>query len=143
MLSDRRIYLVSCVSQKTPYRAPARDLYVSPLFQKARAYVLKSGSPWFILSAEHGLVHPDDVLAPYEKTLNNMSAAERRSWAQKVQSQMEQMLPDGDEVVIFAGAHYRKHIEPWLRNRFVSVKVPMQGLPIGKQLQWLSENEPC
>lgn len=143
MSSDRCIYLVSCVSQKTPYCAPARDLYVSPLFQKARAYVLKSDSPWFILSAEHGLVHPDDVLAPYEKTLNNMGTAERRVWSQKVQSQMEQALPAADEVIIFAGARYREHIEPWLRRRFASVRVPMQGLQIGKQLRWLSENEPA
>lgn len=142
MPPDRRIYLVSCVSQKTPYCAPARDLYVSTLFQKARAYVLKSDSPWFILSAEHGLVHPDDVLAPYEKTLNNMRTAERRPWAEKVQIQMERALPDADEVIIFAGVRYREHIEPWLRRRYASVRVPMQGLQIGKHLQWLSENEP-
>ena len=133
MSSYRRIYLVSCVSQKTPYPAPARDLYVSPLFQKERAYVLKSGSPWFILSAEHGLVHPDDVLAPYEKTLNNMRVAERRAWAEKVQSQMEQVLPDADEVIIFAGVRYREHLEPWLRHSFASVRVPMQSLQIGKR----------
>ncbi|MCY3693523.1 MAG: hypothetical protein OXI54_00190 [Chloroflexota bacterium] len=135
MAAHRRIYLVSCVSQKTPYRAPAQDLYTSSWFQKARAYVLKSGSPWFILSAEHGLVHPDDVLDPYEKTLNNMRAAERRAWAEKVQHQMETTLPDADEIVLFAGQRYREYIEPWLRGRFVSVQVPMQGLPIGKQLQ--------
>ena len=143
MSSDRRIYLVSCVSQKTPYPAPARDLYVSSLFQKARAYVLKSGSPWFILSAEHGLVHPDDVLCPYEKTLNNMRAAERRAWAEKVQHQMEITLPDAEKVVILAGKHYRKHLEPWLCSRYASVRVPMRNLRIGEQLRWLSENEPC
>ena len=143
MATDRRIYLVSCVSQKTPYPAPARDLYVSPLFRKARAYVLKSGSPWFILSAEHGLVHPDDVLAPYEKTLNNMRVAERRAWAEKVRSQMEQTLPDADEVVILAGARYHEHLEDWLNRRYASVQIPMRGLQIGKQLQWLSENEPA
>ena len=142
MSSDRRIYLVSCVAQKTPYPAPARDLYVSPLFRKARAYVLKSGSPWFILSAEHGLVHPDDVLAPYEKTLNNMRVAERRTWAEKVQSQMEQALLDADEVIILAGTRYREHLEDWLNRRFAHVQVPMKGLRIGKQLQWLTENEP-
>ena len=142
MSSDRRIYLVSCVSRKTPYPAPARDLYESQWFRKARAYVLKSGSPWFILSAEHGLVHPDDVLAPYEKTLNNMRAAERRAWAEKVQSQMEQALPDADEVVILAGKLYRERLEPWLRSRYASVRVPMRNLRIGEQLHWLSENEP-
>lgn len=143
MKTDHRIYLVSCVSRKKSHPAPAQNLYVSDWFKKARAYVLKSGSPWFILSAKHGLVHPDEILAPYEQTLNNMRAAERRAWAEKVQHQMETMLPDADEIVLFAGQRYREYIEHWLRGRFASVQVPMLGLPIGKQLRWLSENEPC
>lgn len=142
METNSRVYLVSCVSQKTPYPVPAKDLYVSNLFRKARAYVEKSGSPWFILSAEHGLVRPDQILAPYEKTLNNMGVAERRLWADRVKKQMELMLPDADEIAFFAGSRYREHLEPWLRNRFTNVSVPMQGLQIGKQLKWLSENEP-
>ena len=142
MTTPRRICLVSCVSQKKPHPAPAQDLYTSPLFRKARAYVVKSGSPWFILSAQHGLVHPDEIVDPYDKTLNDMGAAERRVWAQKVQSQMDLALPAADEAIIFAGARYREHLEPWLRRQYASVRVPMQGLQIGKQLQWLSENEP-
>ena len=67
MAAFRRIYLVSCVSQKLSHPAPAQNLYTSAWFQKARSFVLKSGSPWYILSAEHGLVHPEQVLAPYEK----------------------------------------------------------------------------
>ena len=69
---DRTIYLVSCVSRKraTPHRA--KDLYISDWFLKARAYVEDTHSPWFILSAEYGLVPPDKVLAPYERTLNKM-----------------------------------------------------------------------
>jgi len=138
----RRLYLVSCVSQKRPYAAPAQELYISPLFRKARAYVLKSGSPWFILSAEHGLVNPDTILAPYEKTLNTMNANDRREWSRKVRTQMETVLPEADKVVLLAGKKYREHLEPWLRSRYGIVRVPMEGLRIGKQLQWLSENEP-
>ena len=135
-------YLVSCVSQKYPYPCPAQELYTSAWFNKARDFVLKSGSPWFILSAEHGLVRPNQVLAPYEKTLNNMGVADRRLWADRVTKQMGLMLPETNEIVILAGTRYREYLEPWLRRRFAKVSVPMQGLPIGKQLKWLSENEP-
>jgi hypothetical protein len=78
------MFLVSCVAAKRSAAAPARDLYISDWFQKARAYVEKQGDPWFILSAKHGLVRPDQVLQPYELTLNNMAAKERRAWAQRV-----------------------------------------------------------
>ena len=140
MATDRRIYLVACVAQKVPYRAPAQELYTSPWFRKARAYVLKSGAPWFILSDQHGLVRPDEMLEPYDTTLTK--AAERRAWAQRVQNQMEQMLPDADTVVILAGKDYRQYLEPWLRRRFASVQVPMDGLGIGQQQRWLGENVP-
>jgi hypothetical protein len=53
------IYLVSCVSQKRKQACPARELYVSDWFLKARHYTETSGCGWFILSAEYGLVAPD------------------------------------------------------------------------------------
>jgi hypothetical protein len=58
------VYLVSCVARKRHVAAPAKDLYLSVWFRKARAYVESFGCPWFILSAERGLVRPDQILAP-------------------------------------------------------------------------------
>ena len=66
----RRLFLVSCVKTKLPRRAAAKDLYISDWFRKARACVESTGCPWAILSAEYGLLHPDEVIRPYEKTLN-------------------------------------------------------------------------
>jgi hypothetical protein len=73
------VYLVSCVSQKRKQACPARELYVSDWFLKARRYTERSGCRWFILSAEYGLVAPDRVIAPYERTLNTMPVTERRA----------------------------------------------------------------
>ena len=78
------VYLVSCVSQKRDQACEARDLYVSDLFRKARRFAEASGCPWFILSAEYGLVAPGQVIAPYERTLNTMGVANRRAWAERV-----------------------------------------------------------
>ena len=146
MPPPRRIYLVACVARKAPHAAPAQELYTSDWFRKARAYVQKSGAPWFILSDLHGLVHPDQILEPYDVTLTKAPVAERRAWAQRVQTQMQQTLPnaapDADEIVILAGKSYRQHLEPWLRQRYPSVQVPMDGLRIGQQQQWLAANEP-
>jgi len=132
-----RIYLVACVKGKLPRPAPARDLYISPWFRKARQYVELSGAPWFILSDEHGLVHPDTELAPYEKDIKGMPAADRRAWAGRVQEQMETALPPAGEVVILAGRRYREYIAGYLTKRFGKVSVPMEGIGIGEQRQWL------
>lgn len=133
-----RIFLISCVSGKREYPSPAAEMYVSPWFRKARDLVQKSGQPWFILSAEHGLLAPEMSIAPYNRTLNRMPAAERRAWAEKVKAQMPETLPEADEVVLLAGLRYREHLMAALTARFRKVRIPMLGLSIGRQLQWLS-----
>ena len=136
-----RLYLVSCVGKKAHRPVPAKDLYRSTWFMLARAWVEREAAPWFILSAKHGLVHPDAVIAPYDETLNTMRVAARRDWAERVKLQMDEMLPNADEVVVFAGRRYREYIEEHLRTRFKSVRVPMERLRIGEQLRWLKHGQ--
>ncbi len=94
--------------------------------------------PWFILSAEHGLVDPDAVIAPYEKTLNTMSSPARREWADRVFSQLCGAAPDARSVTFLAGARYRAFLAERLRATGITVEVPMEGLRIGEQLSWLA-----
>ena len=74
------LLLVTCVKSKLTVPAAAKDLYVSPLFTRQRAYAENRGLPWFILSAEHGLVAPEEWLAPYERYLPDTPAAYRAAW---------------------------------------------------------------
>ncbi len=131
-------YLVACVSQKRSQPAPAKDLYVSDWFTKARRYVEAQGAPWQILSAQYGLVSPDEVVDPYERTLNTLGVAERRRWADLVLRQFDEKMRGTKRVVLFAGMRYREFIEPRLRERGIEVQVPMAGLRIGEQLGWLA-----
>lgn len=136
------VYLVSCVRQKQSRMCQARDLYVSTWFVKARQYVESSGYPWFILSAEHGLVSPDLTLEPYERTLNAMKVAERAAWAKCVDQALAEIAPELSRAVLLAGERYREFLEPRLAARGVAVTVPMAGLRIGEQLSWLTKHAP-
>jgi hypothetical protein len=92
MSGRRRIGLVSCVKSKLGRRAPARELYTSALFRGARHFVERSCERWFILSAQHGLVDPDQVFAPYERTLTTAPLSVRRDWSRVVVAQLEEQL---------------------------------------------------
>lgn len=107
----------------------------------ARSLVEKTGQPWFILSAKFGLVSPDTVIPPYEKTLNTMGVADRRAWADNVRKQMDEVLPDADKVVVLAGVRYRENLMAYLRARFPEISIPMEGLQIGRQLSWMKNAE--
>ncbi len=138
-VAGRRLFLVSCVKTKRAMPAEAMDLYTSNWFQKARACVEKTGCPWRILSAQYGLVHPEEEIGPYEKTLNTMRVEERRVWADRVLAGLGPCLDGVDMVVLLAGRRYREFLEPALRKQGLAVCVPMSGLRHGEQLAWLAD----
>ena len=132
----RKIVLISCVSKKLNYRSKAQDLYVSPLFRKNLQYA-KSLNPdkIFILSAKYGLLRLNEEINPYDKTLNEMCSKEIKWWAKLVLSQLKKSTDlENDEFIFLAGNNYRKFLLTHIKHYYV----PMQGLGIGKQLQWLS-----
>jgi uncharacterized protein DUF6884 len=131
--------LVSCVSKKRATAARARDLYQSQWFLKARGHVEGLGHRWFVLSAEYGLLDPDRVVEPYERTLNTMPIAERRLWAARVMEQLAPELRGVERVLVFAGDRYREFLLPAIRAGCPLVEVPMNGLRIGEQLRWLAQ----
>lgn len=136
------VYLVSCVSRKREHACAARDLYVSDLFRKARRVAEASGCPWFILSAKHGLVAPGQEIAPYERTLNTMPVAGRLAWGEHVAAQLAEAVPNLSRVVFLAGERYREFLAKHLASRGVEVSVPMEGMRIGEQLNWLAKQSP-
>jgi hypothetical protein len=139
MTGRSSIYLVSCVGKKLPTPAPAKDLYGSPWFKKARIYVESRNADWFILSAMYGVVHPEQVIESYELTLNRMAKPDRKEWATSVFEQLLPHLSPNRSVTILAGQKYREFLEGWLRNESEKVLVPMEKLGIGQQLKWLTD----
>lgn len=136
--AGQTVFLVSCVSEKRGSQCPARDLYISDWFTKVRKYVESRRGVWFILSAEHGLLSPDRIVGPYERSLNTMTALQRRDWADRVVVQMAEAMPRPARVIFLAGAEYREHLAGHLVRNGVTVDVPMEGLRTGEQLSWLA-----
>lgn len=114
----------------------AKDLYISPLFTGNLRYArsLKPDSI-FILSAKYGLLELDKVVEPYNTTLKDMSSVQVKAWADKVVEQLKAQADlQRDHFILLAGEKYRKYLVPHL----AFYEVPLQGMPIGKQLQYLA-----
>lgn len=79
-LGEAALLLVGCVKTKLANPAPAKALYQSALLARRRAYAERTGRPWFVLSSRWGLVHPDEVIAPYDMYLGNQPMSYRRAW---------------------------------------------------------------
>lgn len=130
--------LVGCVKSKLPVGAQAKDLYTSDYFAKMRAYAEGSRRPWFILSAEHGMVSPDDWLEPYDCYLPEMGRDYRRTWGQKVASQLAALLGslDGLTLDVHAGSAYVRSVREAVEPLGALVIDQLGGLSFGRRLSW-------
>ena len=131
------IVFIGCVKNKKSYGTVASELYDSTFFSKCLQYA-KSLNPThiYILSAKYGLVHLDEFIEPYDKTLNSMSKIERNSWADMVYKQFTDLQIDfSDDVVWLCGSKYRDG----LIKHFPKSKCPLEGMGIGCQLSFMTK----
>lgn len=135
----KRIGLIACCGAKLPLAAPARDLYRSDLFRKSLSWAGVSCDQSMVLSAKYGLVEMGRVIEPYDETLNELPLARRQVWAEGVWTSLQERLLPDDHVVILAGLRYREYLIPKLEAAGVQFSVPMAGMGIGMQKQWLAD----
>jgi len=137
-----RLLLVTCVKKKLDRPAAARDLYVSSLFRKARAYAESQPGPWYILSAQHGLVGPDEWLAPYERYLPDTTHAFREAWGRWVVARLELLEGPltGRRIEIHASEAYLDPLVGPLGERRVEIDRPLRGLPLGHWHRWYDQH---
>jgi len=134
-----KIGIISCVSKKLEGSHQAKDMYRSSWFLKAKNYVETNFKHWFILSAKHGLLSPDTVIESYNIFLKETNRDYKYTWGNRVTTQILAGVPNGSELHLLAGSCYRKPIEA-LSDKYTIV-VPMRGMGIGEQLQWLKNKQ--
>lgn len=135
------VCLVACTSRKGDQPAPAEFIYRSPLFSAARSYAEKRADQWFILSAKHGLLSPNDVIDPYNESLMSQSDSQRQKWARRVHKAFTARVPTVGRVIFLAGSAYRSHLAPRFEEEGRETSAPMSTLGIGSQVAWLQRVE--
>lgn len=133
------LILLGCVATKNKTAMPAKDLYASALWRKRRSYAEASGKPWLILSAEYGLVDPDQVIEPYDKYMGHQNRDYREQWSRVTADGVISWARGlgAHSVEIHAGNAYVEFgLERALRAAGLEVIRPLEGLRQGEQLAW-------
>ena len=135
MINNKLIVLISCVKKKLNTKTKASDMYISPLFKYNLKYAYSlNPDKIYILSAKHGLLDLEKEIEPYDITLNQMNKEERLNWSENILCDLESVSNlYNDKYVFLCGLNYREHIIKKISN----YEIPMLGLSIGKQLQFL------
>jgi len=134
--------LVSCSKSKKSHPCKASEMYSpSTLFAKSYSYAKRTYNVVGILSAKYGFLFPDEVIDPYELTLNKMKKKERLEWAKKVFSQMQERidLTKFGRTLFHVGEKYREFLIPMLEDVGIECIIPLEGLSLGEQLAWYDQ----
>lgn len=129
-------FVVACGARKGSAPAPARDLYTGSLFRhvlkgveaEAKATARDLGRPVtvLVLSAAHGLVTLDEVLAPYDVRMGQPGAV---TVEQVADTAADLGIEFGDEVYAFLPAAYREVLAEALAADDVTVHDTYEAAP--------------
>ena len=140
------LVLVGCGRDKIKTSQPvkASTLYSGALFKARMQAAIQTGQPWLILSAKHGLVDPDHLLAPYDCSMDDLSAAERTALQHNIRAALLGLF-DGrlntisKVIEVHAGADYVKAVRNALEGLGAIITTPLAGKGIGQQLKFYAE----
>jgi hypothetical protein len=91
-----------------------------------------------VLSAKHGLLAPDREIDSYDDSLKTRSSKDVQAWGRRVVSKLATVTSTSDLIFVLAGSTYTDAIVNRLKNRAYRVAQPLEGMSIGRRLQWLN-----
>lgn len=144
-----KIILIGCGKQKARARSIARELYTGSMFSARLRHAEQSGCPWWIVSAKHGLVLPDELLNPYDLTISDLSVLDKSAWPLNVVASLIDHLPESIQdarqlravlVELHLGADYAEPLIAVIQATGMSHSWPMRGLSQGEQMKTYGQN---
>jgi len=135
----KNIVLIACSSKKKKEKSLVIDIYISTLFKYSYEYAKKlNPDKIFVLSAKYGLLEMNQVIEPYNETLNTKTKIEKMLWSEKIETQLIEKGIDlkNDNIIFLSGKNYRENLIKHINNYLI----PLKGLSIGNQLKYLKSN---
>lgn len=152
------VALVSCCKPKRATSCRAAELYTSQLFTKSLAFARTYTDYVFIVSALHGLLALDDVIAPYDQQIGDLTREQRAAWGADVVAKLAGLQLFASEgwldatmpasatrevatpaLIVLAGELYANPIRVAAERRgWPIVEEPLRRMTIGERLHFLT-----
>jgi hypothetical protein len=140
-----RVALVGCAASKLEKSAAARELYTSALFRAAYAFAEKTCDAVLIASAFYGVVAPNAVIHPYDRSLRQYNKGEREDWGIRTVGQLLPSFKVPPQLVVLAGKLYADVLvygAHW--HNLPRPEEPLRGIRgCGARVKWLRANTPA
>lgn len=128
-----QVALVACGRAKQATPAQAQHMYNSREWVNVWTVATMTTDVQFIMSAQHGLLKPTDVIEPYNYALADVGRSTRRAWATDLCAALAHALPKGTQHVhVHApAAYYAYGLSDWLTTNNYPHTTHAQGLKRG------------
>ncbi|HEX9035537.1 MAG TPA: hypothetical protein VF808_00945 [Ktedonobacterales bacterium] len=138
---ERRIGLVAAPRVRRGGILQARDQFdASPLFRRARDYCERHRLEWYILSASHGLIPPQQVIGDTHAVVHTMTPEERARWAEDIAARLAALQARSAQPVVFTLLASQRYVELLLRAApALPLVTPLAGLTLAARLRWFDE----
>jgi hypothetical protein len=123
-----RVVLVGSSGAVADTPDAAGRLFLSDGFARAREHAVHSRLPWFVLSAKHGLLDPDEVISSFGIQIDDQPAAYRSAWGEWVVAQLaDRVQLDGVVVEVHGGVDFAQPLRQPLARRGAALEIPLPG----------------
>lgn len=108
----KKLVIIPCGAAKQEQAAPAAELYLGSMFKDAlrTARTMTADENIRILSAKHGLLKLDEIVDPYEKTIDTAGTFERQILNLQLMKLMNQLSPYRYKMHLLLPKKYVKHL---------------------------------
>jgi len=119
----------------------AREQFeLSYVFRRARDFCERAYGEWYILSTQHYLLTPLQVIGSGEPPLITLQAAERQAWAEQVAKRLGERDERSAEPVIFVLYGSQFYAELLTRAApYANFELPLAGMSLHDRLRWYDE----
>jgi hypothetical protein len=139
--TSKKIGLVAPPKRRRGGIYRAREQFdLSPLFRRARDFCDREYGEWHIITVQHGLIAPHQVIGGDDPALHKLSAAERWLWADGIARQLQARLERSAEshtFVLYASQRYAMLLSR--AAPFATFELPLAGMSLGQQIRWYEQ----
>lgn len=137
----RHIALVVAPRRQRAGTWQASESYaISPLFRRAREYCARSHDEWYLLSAEHGLLAPRQVVGHSERAWGSLSPGERAQWARRTAEALRARCERSGDAIVFVLYGPRQYARLLLRvDPSLAIELPLAGMTARERARWFDQ----
>ncbi len=132
--NSKLLIITSCSAKKKSYRTTAADLYQGQLFKMVKKLSRINEFDYRIFSAKYGLIKPDKVIKPYEKTISNKTDIIRLN--NRVMPKFLDLTKQYKYILLIMGSKYREVLK---ENKLDNVYYIKADKGIGDYLKVVSK----